>query len=118
MASLTEMRIVNCLQVASLVSDGRATRELRDLDIHDSDDAGTVLDYILSTEALLQTLKSLIVSEDARYTDHRLVRVTWAPSHASPGSGVHVRGDQADAVAYRLKMSDFRPKIWQWDRHR
>ena len=74
-----EMRIVNGLRLdgSTLAAAGTATRALPDLEPEDPDQAGTVLDYVLSTEAPLHSFSRLHVGVDQHLTDHRPVHLTW-----------------------------------------
>ena len=67
------MRILNGLSVPWLQADAFVTRVGSD----PGDEAGTVLDYLVASEDILQSMETVRVGLDLHFSDHRPVRFGW-----------------------------------------
>ena len=73
------MRIVNGLKRGQLTADGAVTRLEEGSSVlkPSKRDVGSVIDYIIASEGVLQSVTALEVGAGAWYTDHRPVRFQW-----------------------------------------
>ena len=94
LAQLNELRVLNGLELSKFSGDPFITRPSVGCDVAppSREEPGTVLDYVLASEAALQSFSKLTVGAGMHSSDHRPVRFVWR------GGGAGADGSSADAA--------------------
>ena len=95
------MRILNGLTLPWLRADAIVTRVGSDPD----DDAGTVLDYLVASEQILQSVKHVTVGTDLNslWSDHRPIRFRWNGYEANVSSTAPAQLPERGPMGWRFK---------------
>ena len=98
-----ELRIVNGLKRGQLTADGAVTRLEDGSSVLKPSrrDVGSVIDYIIASEGVLQSVTALKVGAGAWYTDHRPVRFQWNARSVQPAVAAE-RGDELGPIGWRF----------------
>jgi len=110
LAQLNELRILNGLEISTFSGDPFITRPSIGCDVAEPSraESGSVLDYVLTSEAILQSFSRLEIGEGWHNSDHRPVRLFWR------GAGSGADGSSADAAPRRERSG---PLGWRFAGH-
>ena len=95
------MRILNGLTLPWLRAGAIVTRVGSD----PGDDAGTVLDYLVASEQILQSVKHVTVGTDLNslWSDHRPIRFRWNGYEANVSSTASAQLPERGPMGWRFK---------------